>query len=176
MDKKRRRLITRTLILFLLGAALLYALSTNFTKEKNNQLQVGAEAPNFVLTDMDGTKHKLSDYKGQGVFLNFWGTWCKPCEYEMPYMEKQYQVYKEQGVQILAVNVGESNYAVNTFAAKHNLSFPIMIDKGQEVQVAYRVNPLPVTFLIDKEGKVVDMITGSLTEESIGQHMERIKP
>ncbi len=51
-----------------------------------------------------------------------------------------------------------------------------MIDEGQEVQVAYRVNPLPVTFLIDKEGKVVDMITGSLTEESIQQHMERIKP
>ena len=51
-----------------------------------------------------------------------------------------------------------------------------MVDQGQEVQVAYRVNPLPVTFLIDKEGKVVDMITGSLTEKSIQQYMERIKP
>lgn len=176
MDKKRRRLITRTLILCLLGAALLFALYTNFTKDKNDQLQVGAQAPNFVLTDMNGKKHKLSDYKGQGVFLNFWGTWCKPCEYEMPYMEKQYQVYQHQGVEILAVNVGESDYAVNNFATKHHLSFPIMIDKGQEVQGAYQVDPLPVTFLIDKEGKVIDRITGSLTEESIQQLMERIKP
>ena len=64
----------------------------------------------------------------------------------------------------------------NSFASKHHLTFPIMIDKGQEVQVAYRVNPLPVTFLIDKEGRVVDMITGSLTEKSIQQYMERIKP
>lgn len=176
MDKKRRRLITRTLILCLLGAALLFALYTNFTKDKNEQLQIGAQAPNFVLIDMNGEEHKLSDYRGQGVFLNFWGTWCKPCEYEMPYMEKQYQAYKNQGVHILAVNVGESDYAVNSFVAKHHLTFPVMIDKGQEVQVAYRVNPLPVTFLIDKEGKVIDMLTGSLTEESIQQHMERIKP
>ena len=79
-------------------------------------------------------------------------------------------------MQILAVNVGESNYAVNNFVSRHNLSFPVMIDKGQEVQVAYRVDPLPVTFLIDKEGKVIDRITGSLTEAKIQQHMERIKP
>ena len=176
MGKKKQRLITRTIILCLLGAALLFALYSNFTKDKNDQLQMGAQAPNFVLTDMNGNQHKLSDYKGQGVFLNFWGTWCKPCEYEMPYMENQYHKYKNQGVQILAVNVGESDYAVNSFASNHHLSFPIMVDKGQEVQVAYRVNPLPVTFLIDKEGKVVDMITGSLTEKSIQQYMERIKP
>lgn len=176
MDKKRRRLIIRTLILCLLGVALLFALYTNFSKKQNDQLQIGAEAPNFVLTDMKGKQHKLSDYRGQGVFLNFWGTWCTPCEYEMPYMEKQYQIYKNQGVQILAVNVGESNYAVNQFATKHHLTFPIMIDTGQEVQMAYQVNPLPVTFLIDKQGKVVDMITGSLTERSIQKYMERIKP
>lgn len=176
MDKKKRRLITRTLILCLLGAALLYALYTNFTKEKNDQLQIGEQAPNFVLTDMNGKQHKLSEYRGRGVFLNFWGTWCKPCEYEMPYIEKQYQVYKNQGVEVLAINVGESDYAVNNFAVKYHLSFPIMIDKGQEVQIAYQVNPLPVTFLIDKEGKVVDMTTGSLTEASVQQYMERIKP
>ncbi|AZV44182.1 MULTISPECIES: thiol-disulfide oxidoreductase ResA [Peribacillus] len=176
MDKKKRRLMMRTVILVLLGAALVYALYTNFTKDTANQIQMGSEAPNFVLTDMDGNEHKLSDYRGQGVLLNFWGTWCKPCEYEMPYMENQYHAYKDQGVQILAVNVGESNYAVNNFVSRHNLSFPVMIDKGQEVQVAYRVDPLPVTFLIDKEGKVIDRITGSLTEAKIQQHMERIKP
>ena len=78
---------------------------------------------------MNGEEHKLSDYRGQGVFLNFWGTWCKPCENEMPYMEKQYQTYKNQGIHILAVNVGESDYAVNSFVAKHHLTFPVMIDK-----------------------------------------------
>ncbi|CAH0228285.1 MULTISPECIES: thiol-disulfide oxidoreductase ResA [Peribacillus] len=176
MDKKKRRLISRTIILLLLGAALVFALYTNFTKDKNESLRKGSDAPNFVLTDMEGKEHKLSDYKGKGVFLNFWGTYCKPCEYEMPYMENQYKNFKEQGVEILAVNVGESDYAVNNFITKHDLTFPVMIDKGREVENAYRVDILPVTFLVDKDGKVIDIITGALTEESIQKHMERIKP
>ncbi|WHY54958.1 thiol-disulfide oxidoreductase ResA [Peribacillus simplex] len=176
MDKKKRRLISRTIILLLLGAALVFALYTNFTKDKNESLRKGSDAPNFVLTDMEGKEHKLSDYKGKGVFLNFWGTYCKPCEYEMPYMDNQYKNFKEQGVEILAVNVGESDYAVNNFITKHDLTFPVMIDKGREVENAYRVDILPVTFLVDKEGKVIDIITGALTEESIQKHMERIKP
>ncbi|CAH0164064.1 thiol-disulfide oxidoreductase ResA [Peribacillus sp. NPDC101481] len=176
MDKKKRRLISRTIILLLLGAALVFALYTNFTKDKNESLRKGSDAPNFVLTDMEGKEHKLSDYKGKGVFLNFWGTYCKPCEYEMPYMENQYKNFKDQGVEILAVNVGESDYAVNNFITKHDLTFPVMIDKGREVENAYRVDILPVTFLVDKEGKVIDIITGALTEESIQKHMERIKP
>ncbi|AZV63686.1 thiol-disulfide oxidoreductase ResA [Peribacillus frigoritolerans] len=176
MDKKKRRLISRTIILLLLGAALVFALYTNFTKDKNESLRKGSEAPNFVLTDMEGKEHKLSDYKGKGVFLNFWGTYCKPCEYEMPYMENQYKNFKDQGVEILAVNVGESDYAVNNFITKHDLTFPVMIDKGREVENAYRVDILPVSFLVDKEGKVIDIITGALTEESIQKHMERIKP
>ncbi|MET1179649.1 thiol-disulfide oxidoreductase ResA [Peribacillus simplex] len=176
MDKKKRRLISRTIILLLLGAALVFALYTNFTKDKNESLRKGSDAPNFVLTDMEGKEHKLSDYKGKGVFLNFWGTYCKPCEYEMPYMDNQYKNFKEQGVEILAVNVGESDYAVNNFITKHDLTFPVLIDKGREVENAYRVDILPVTFLVDKEGKVIDIITGALTEESIQKHMERIKP
>ncbi|SIQ35280.1 Peroxiredoxin [Peribacillus simplex] len=176
MDKKKRRLISRTIILLLLGAALVFALYTNFTKDKNESLRKGSDAPNFVLTDMEGKEHKLSDYKGKGVFLNFWGTYCKPCEYEMPYMDNQYKNFKGQGVEILAVNVGESDYAVNNFITKHDLTFPVMIDKGREVENAYRVDILPVTFLVDKEGKVIDIITGALTEESIQKHMERIKP
>ncbi|MBT2665324.1 MULTISPECIES: thiol-disulfide oxidoreductase ResA [Bacillaceae] len=176
MDKKKRRLISRTIILLLLGAALVFALYTNFTKDKNESLRKGSDAPNFVLTDMEGKEHKLSDYKGKGVFLNFWGTYCKPCEYEMPYMENQYKNFKDHGVEILAVNVGESDYAVNNFITKHDLTFPVMIDKGREVENAYRVDILPVTFLVDKEGKVIDIITGALTEESIQKHMERIKP
>ena len=55
----------------------------------------------------------LSDYKGQGVFLNFWGTFCKPCEKEFPYIENQYKHFKDQGVQVLAVDVGETEFAVN---------------------------------------------------------------
>ncbi|KAF0816963.1 MULTISPECIES: thiol-disulfide oxidoreductase ResA [unclassified Cytobacillus] len=173
---KKQRLVMRTVILLVLGAAVAYTLYANFTKDKVQKVAVGESAPDFVLTDMDGNKHRLSDYEGQGVFLNFWGTWCKPCEKEMPYMNNQYKQFKDEGVQVLAVNVGETDLAVNKFSERYDLSFPIVIDKNSQVQSAYGINPLPATFLIDKEGKVVKYITGEMTEEMIKNYMEQIKP
>ncbi|MDF0726173.1 thiol-disulfide oxidoreductase ResA [Cytobacillus sp. S13-E01] len=172
---KKQRLLIRTIILLLLASALGYTLYSNFFVSKE-KIVVGDLAPDFVLTDLNGEKHRLSDYRGQGVFLNFWGTWCKPCEKEMPYMENQYKIYKDQGVQILAVNVGEPVFSVSKFVEKYGLSFPVVIDKGNQVLNAYGVDPLPTTFLVDKEGKIVEIITGTLTERMVQEKMELIKP
>ncbi|MFD2445904.1 thiol-disulfide oxidoreductase ResA [Bacillus sp. CGMCC 1.16607] len=173
---KQKRLLIRTVILILLGVAVAYTLYANFNKDKIQKVEIGSQAPDFVLVDLNGQKHKLSDYKGKGVFLNFWGTWCKPCEREMPYMNNQYKHFKEKGVQILAVNVGESDLAVKKFVERYDLQFPILIDKDSQVQTAYGVNPLPVTFLIDPSGKVVKMSTGTLTESMIYDYMQSIQP
>lgn len=173
---KKQRLVMRTVILLILGAAIAYTLYANFTKDDNKTVEKGKEAPDFSLVDLNGEKHQLSDYKGQGVFLNFWGTWCKPCEKEMPFINNQYKQYKDQGVQVIAVNVGESELAVQKFAERHQLEFPIVIDKDSQVMQAYSVNPLPVTFLIDKNGNVIDSYTGELTEAKIKSFMEKIKP
>ena len=70
----------------------------------------------FCLTDLEGVKHVLDDYKGQGVFLNFWGTWCKPCEYEMPYIQSQYERSKTKVYRYLAVNVNEADFVVKKFS------------------------------------------------------------
>lgn len=172
---KRKRLLTRTIILAVLAAAVAYTLYANMTKDENKKIEIGKPAPDFVLVDMNGNKHRLSDYKGQGVFLNFWATWCKPCEREMPFIDNQYKHFKDQGVQVLAVDVGESRLVVNKFIERHNLSFPVMIDKG-DVQAAYGINPLPITFLIDKDGNVVKSHTGELSERTVQEFMEQIKP
>lgn len=165
----------RSVILILLIGALGYTLYSNFFVSKE-RVKVGSEAPDFVLKDLDGNEHQLSDYKGKGVFLNFWGTWCEPCEREMPYMDNQYAYYKDQGVEVLAVNIAESNIAVQTFIDKHQLSFPVILDKDRQVLNAYGVGPLPTTFLINPEGKVVEITSGSLTERMIRDYMEQIKP
>jgi peroxiredoxin len=173
---KKRRLVTRTIILLLLGAAVIYTLYANFTKDTKQKVAVGAEAPDFALVDMQGNKHQLSDYRGQGVFLNFWGTWCPPCKKEMPYINNQYHQYKDKGVQVLTVDIQESELAVNQFADRLKLDFPIMIDTDKEVMNTYGIDPLPATFLIDKNGKVVNYYTGALTEEKVREFMEKIKP
>lgn len=173
---KKRRLIIRTVILTILVAAVAYTLYANFMQDHKQKVAIGDQAPDFVLTDMQGTKHRLSDYKGQGVFLNFWGTWCPPCKKEMPYINNQYHQFKDQGVQVLAVDIQESELAVNQFAAHYKLDFPIMIDTNKEVMTTYGVDQLPATFLIDKSGKVVKYHTGEMTENDVREFMEKIKP
>jgi peroxiredoxin len=167
----------RTIILLLLGAAVAYTLYINFAKDDVEKVELGKKAPDFALVDLNGEKHQLSDYEGKGVILNFWATWCKPCEKEMPYFNNQYKAFKEQGVEILAVNIGETDMVVKDFAERFDLSFPIMIDHKSEITTAYKVDPLPVTFLIDKEGKVVKVHTGQfVSENALKKLVEEIKP
>jgi peroxiredoxin len=173
---KKRRSVVRLIIILLLAAAVGYTLYANFTRDKIEKVAIGGKAPDFELVDLNGEKHRLSEYKGQGVFLNFWGTFCKPCEKEFPYIDNQYQYFKEKGVQVLAVDVGESEFAVTKFVERHQLTFPVAIDTTGDVMTAYGVNPLPVTFLIDPEGKVVKSYTGALTESKVKEFMEIIQP
>lgn len=155
---------------------IVFTIYSNLSKEKNGLIQAGDAAPDFSLVDMNGEEHQLSEYKGQGVFLNFWGTWCKPCEREFPLMDKQYQEVKDQGLQILAVNIGESDFAVQKFIDRKGLTFPVLIDKNKSVMETYNINPLPTTFLINPEGKIEKIITGEMSEENIKQYMEQIMP
>jgi peroxiredoxin len=173
-NKKQKRFYMRLILLVLMVAVIVFTIYSNLSKDKNEVLQVGDEAPDFVLTDMNGEQHQLSDYRGQGVFLNFWGTWCKPCEREFPLMDKQYQEVKDQGLQILAVNIGESDFLVQKFVDRKGLTFPVLIDDNKSVMETYNINPLPTTFLINPEGKIEKIITGEMSEEMIKAYMEQI--
>jgi peroxiredoxin len=177
-QKKKQRLYIRTAILIVLLAAVAYTLYANLNKDNQGKIKVGDQAPDFVLTDMNGSKHHLSDYKGKGVYLNFWGTWCPPCKAEMPYMDDVYKIYKNKGVEILAVNVGESKFIVNKFVKSYGLTFPILLDKDKDVQSVYGVDVLPHSVLIGPDGKVKKIIIGNknLTEKDFKGFMESIKP
>lgn len=174
---KKNRLFMRTSILTVLAASVILTVYANLTKGERPQLKVGDVAPDFILTDLNGNKHRLSDYEGQGVLVNFWATYCKYCEKEMSLLEKQYQDQKDQGVQILAVNIGETDLVINRFLEKHKLTFPVLNDRKQEVVDAFGVNPLPVTFLINKHGFIAGIHTGEITDEKMAAEMiEKIKP
>lgn len=171
--KKRNRLIIRSIVLLLLVSAIVY---TVIPKEKVKMLAVGDSAPDFELIDLEGNKHRLSDYRGEGVFLNFWGTWCEPCKREMPYMENQSQEFEDKGVNIVAINIKGSDLQVETFRDNYDLTFPIAIDKTESVKEAYTIKPLPTTFIINKDGKIEKIITREMSEDEIRLHMESIQP
>ncbi|GER66063.1 thiol-disulfide oxidoreductase ResA [Weizmannia acidilactici] len=175
---KKRRLLVRTAILAVLIAAAGYTLYANATKGTRGKLQAGDQAPDFVLKDLNGKTYRLSDYKGRGVFLNFWGTWCDPCKKEMPYMNELYQTYKQKGVEILAVHVKDTRFLVDQFVKQYGLDFPVLIDKNGDVQNAYNIDPLPTTVLIAPDGKVKKIIVGNqnLSKKDIRNMMDMIKP
>ncbi|MFF2752651.1 thiol-disulfide oxidoreductase ResA [Psychrobacillus sp. NPDC058041] len=175
-QSKKQRLYIRTVILVVLTLAIVFTVYSNLNKDKITVLQVGDKAPDFALVDMTGNEHRLSDYKGKGVFLNFWGTWCKPCATEMPAMDNQYNIYKDQGVQTLAINIGESDLKVNSFAKRFGLTFPIAIDRNKSVMELYNIDPLPTTFLINPDGRIVKIIKGQMTEQDIANFMDQVKP
>ncbi|MBO0587719.1 thiol-disulfide oxidoreductase ResA [Sporosarcina sp. E16_8] len=174
-NNKKNRFITRLFVLTVLAGAVVFTIYSSFTKEQYDVLKVGDVAPDFALVDLDGESHQLSGYKGQGVFLNFWGTWCAPCKKEMPAMDRQYEVYKNQGVQVLAVNIAESDLKVRTFAEQYDMTFPTLIDKTKSVMGAYSIRPLPTTILINPDGKIIKIITGEMSEKDIQGYMESIK-
>lgn len=176
MDKKRKRSIIRGIILGVLACAIIYTVYSSATKEKVEVLADGDKAPDFTLVDLEGNTHRLSDYKGQGVFLNFWGTWCEPCKKEMPAMERQYAKYKDQGVQLLAINIAQSDFEVKNFIEQYDLTFPVAIDKTKSVMQAYNVYNLPATILVSPDGTITKAPTRELTEEEIASYMESIKP
>ncbi len=118
-------------------------------------------APDFTLADMQGNQVTLSQFRGKVVLLNFWATWCPPCREEMPSMEQLHQRYKDQGLVMLAVNVEEDGYqAVSRFLEGKNYTFPILLDRENNVQNAYKVFRFPETFVIDKNGIIVEKLIG----------------
>lgn len=175
LQMKKRRFFIRTGILLVMLAALCYTMY-NSVFAKQDRVKEGSIAPNFVLQSVDGERIELKDLKGKGVFLNFWGTWCGPCKQEFPYMANQYEVFKDRGVEIVAVNVAESNIAVKNFMGSYGVNFPVAMDKDRQVTEAYDIGQLPTTLLVNPEGKVIKVIKGTMTERNVYDYMNLIKP
>ncbi len=117
-------------------------------------------APNFVLLDLDGEPHRLSDYRGKVVIVNFWATWCPPCRAEMPSMQRAWERLEAQGVVMLGIDVGEDEETVFQFLADYPVEFPLLLDSESRVIEAWGVRGLPTTFVIDPEGRMVYRAVG----------------
>lgn len=121
----------------------------------------GTPAPEFSLSTPEGNTIALAQLRGQLVFLNFWATWCPPCRVEMPSMERLHKEFKDQGLAMLAIDIGESPKQVARFMKEFRLSFPALLDADSEVSSRYRVQGLPSTFLIDRSGRIAGLAVGA---------------
>jgi len=135
---------------------------------------VGAPAPDFTLNELGGGQVTLSSFNGQVVLINFWATWCGPCELEMPGIEAQYQAVKDQGFTVLAVNLDEPDTLVSDFVTRLGLSFPILLDPGATVNDLYRVRGYPTTYIVDREGVIVQVHVGYMNEGQLTGYLAKL--
>ena len=114
----------------------------------------GGSTPLLELTDLDGKVHKLSDYRGKAVLINFWATWCAPCREEMPSIERLRGLMQGKPFVILAVNVGESGEAARAFAEKLPVTFTILLDRDTRTTRAWSARVLPATYILGPDGNI----------------------
>jgi peroxiredoxin len=123
-------------------------------------------APDFTLSDSKGASVKLSDYKGQVVLLDFWATWCGGCKVEIPwYMEFQNK-YKASGLSVIGVSMDDDGWkSVKPFLEKQPVNYPVVIG-NPELAKRYMVDAMPMTLLIDREGKIADSHVGMVDKDA----------
>lgn len=174
--KLRPRYWIRAGVLAVFVALLGFALYQTVIGNQSTVLRTGDPAPDFTLTTVDGDTISLSDYKGQGVLINFWATWCGPCRREMPAIERRYQTHQDNGLVVLAVNVGEPEVSARGFAHSHQLTFPILLDPDKEVTKLYNVGQLPHSVFINPDGSVGNIVIGEMNDTIIEEQVLKILP
>ncbi|AJP12774.1 TPA: redoxin family protein [Clostridioides difficile] len=153
--------------------------SNNDNNDKGSNDEDRIKSIDFTLTDQYGKTHKLSDYEGKVVFLNFWATWCPPCKEEMPYIEQLYKDYNKNNDDVVILGVASPNLGregsrehVVNFLKDQGYTFPVVLDEDGALAYQYGINAFPTTFIIDKEGYVTQYIPGAMDKATMASFIE----
>jgi peroxiredoxin len=131
--------------------------------------QQGFMAPDFNLPARGGGTLSLAELRGQPVVINFWTSWCPPCQAEMPDIQRVYEEYQEQGLTIVGINATNQDSIADArnFLDQNNLSFPVVFDIGGRASYDYQVRSLPTTYFIDRRGIIREIIVGGPMSEAL---------
>ena len=165
------------LLLFAVMLVLVYFLYSNLSSQMDRDALTtetqGAQshaAPDFTVYDLEGNSHSLSDFRGKPVILNFWASWCGPCQSEMPDFEEKYQEYGED-VHFLMVNLTDGGQetveSAWSFISSKGYTFPVYYDTEASAAMAYGVRAVPVTYFIDAQGNLVTWGQGAMSGETL---------
>ena len=131
--------------------------------ETESPVSLVAEDYFFTIEDPEGRLHKLSDYSGEVMFINFWATWCPPCRAEMPSIQRLYEKYGSKVRFILVTS--EEDTPVNAYISKYNYTFPVFFQRSS-LPPSFRVSAIPHTFIVDREGRILLSKTGAAKWDS----------
>ena len=167
----------KILPLILVGLGIVLILASTFfilqdtppqTDFSTAPIKVNYPAPELTLTDTQGISHSLAEYRGQVVLINLWATWCIPCTKEMPALQSFYEMYKDQGFVVVAINDGDPRPDVLQIVKDYDLTFPIWLDPTYiATEKAFKTMNLPSSFVIDRDGTVQWMWVGGISREML---------
>lgn len=153
--------------------------SQNADTDTNSEEDKKIEALDFTLYDQYGKEHKLSDYRGKKVFLNFWATWCPPCRAEMPHIEDLYKEYEKNRKDVIILGVASPNVGkegdqqyIEDFLKENNYTFPVVFDDGGMLSYQYGFSSLPSTLIIDEDGYITKYIPGAMNKSTMKSLIE----
>ena len=135
---------------------------------------IGRIAPDFTLQTLAGETFTLSEQRGKPVVLNFWATWCGPCQNELPALQNAAAYFGDQVV-FAGVDQGETADVVQKFADKLGLTFAIPMDDQQDAAALYNVHGLPTTYFIDREGVIRALWMGEMNSITLAENVAKIK-
>ncbi len=149
-------------LLFALGLVVAACSKTDTTSPAGLPAERNAVAPDFALKDLTGRTISLSEYKGQVVLLEFWATWCPPCKASVPALVELTRKYGQKGFIVIGVSIdtdSDASEKVRQFSATHNINYPVLM-ANETISKTYNVMSIPTSFLIGKDGKIIDIFKG----------------
>ncbi len=144
-------------------------------RDEKPEVKVGEVAPDFQLETLNGEPFQLSDHRGKVILLNFWATWCPPCQYEMPHLQNFYEKNEKRPFVVVAVNLTSQDQgllAIEEFVKDFGLTFLVPLDYYGEVGILYSAYAIPTNYIIDQDGVVVHKHPGPVDENMLNEWID----
>lgn len=172
-EETRRRMSPGWIAAGLIGILVLALLAYGLTTTRAS-LKAGSPAPEINLTAFDGSSMNLTDQRGKVVVINFFASWCAPCQQEAAGIQQVWSDYQQQGIQFYGIAYKDAASAAQTFLDQFGVTYPCAIDPGSRIARAYGITGVPETFIINQQGLLARHFPGAVSREQLSQELEKL--